>query len=169
MASSDTGDHVGTLWHTHYYHHPPGDRARAGLHARDQKCHNIFKFCEALFGGDSDPRWIVVAYQRSSLGGWLWAWLCVKNNKKSERFEKYTLEWFSEAESARIRSASKFCVDLYVRKNFQLFLKIFFWSIQRWGHDFFRQNLKSQGISLRFPSVEFHRFDPPQQVWPPPT
>ena len=34
-------------------------------------------------------------------------------------------EWFSEPESARIRSAVKFCVDLDVRKKFQL-IRIFF-------------------------------------------
>ena len=36
------------------------------------------------------------------------------------------LECFSEAESAPIRSACKFCVDLYVRNFSQLFQKIFF-------------------------------------------
>ena len=38
----------------------------------------------------------------------------------------YALEWFSETESARIRSAVKFCFDLYVWKKIQLFQKIFF-------------------------------------------
>ena len=36
------------------------------------------------------------------------------------------LEYFSEAESAPIRSACKFCVDLYVRNFSQLFQKYFF-------------------------------------------
>ena len=42
--------------------------------------------------------------------------------------------WFSEAESASIRSASKFCVDLDVRKNFN-----FFW---KWPKNIFGKNLK---------------------------
>ena len=62
-----------------------------------------------------------------------------------------TLNCFSEAESASIRSASKFCFDLDGRKNFQLFQKIFFRSIQSWGHDFFGEISNPQGISLRFP------------------
>ena len=37
-----------------------------------------------------------------------------------------TLNWFSEAESGSIRSASKFCFDLDGRKKFQLFRKFFF-------------------------------------------
>ena len=80
----------------------------------------------------------------------LYGYVQIKQKKRNS-LEKSPLEWFTEPKSARIRSAVKFCVDLDVRKNFQLFRKIFFRSIQRWGHDFFRQNLKSQGISLRFP------------------
>ena len=38
----------------------------------------------------------------------------------------YALEWFSNAESARIRSAARFYGFLDVRKKFQLFRKIFF-------------------------------------------
>ena len=59
-------------------------------------------------------------------------------------------ECFSEAESASIRSASKFCFDLDGRKNFQLFQKIFFRSIQSWGHDFFGEISNRQGISLKY-------------------
>ena len=62
-----------------------------------------------------------------------------------------TLNCFSEAESASIRSASKFCFDLDGRKNFQLFQKIFFRSIQSWWHDFFGEIANPQVISLRFP------------------
>ena len=47
--------------------------------------------------------------------------------------------------SASIRSASKFCFDLDGRKNFQLFQKIFFRSIQSWGHDFFGEISNPQG------------------------
>ena len=47
------------------------------------------------------------------------------------RAQNVALECFSEAESASIRSAAKFCFDLYVQKNFQLFQKIFFWSIKK--------------------------------------
>ena len=57
--------------------------------------------------------------------------------KKRRKAEKSYLEWLSEAESALIRSASKFCFDLDVRIFFQLFQKIFFRSIQRWGPHFF--------------------------------
>ena len=61
------------------------------------------------------------------------------------------LEWFSEAESALIRSTSKFCFDLDIRIFFQLFQKIFFRSIQRWGPHFFGEISNPQVISLRFP------------------
>ena len=62
-----------------------------------------------------------------------------------------TLNCFSEAESASIRSASKFCFDLDVRIFFQLFQKIFFRSIQRWGPHFFRRNLKSSSDFFKGP------------------
>ena len=67
--------------------------------------------------------------------------------EKNKCFSFYGLrECFSEAESASIRSASKFCFDLDGRKNFQLFQKIIFRSIQSWGHDFFGEisNLSSR-------------------------
>ena len=57
--------------------------------------------------------------------------------------ENYGLEWFWDAESAPIRSAVKFRFDFDVWIFFQLFQKIFFRSIQRWGTSFFRRNLKS--------------------------
>ena len=41
------------------------------------------------------------------------------------------LKWSHAVLSASIRSASKFCIDYDVRKNFQLFRKIFFRSIQK--------------------------------------
>ena len=56
-------------------------------------------------------------------------------------------EWFSEADSASSRSVSKFCVDLDIREKFHFLPKNIF--SQRWGHGFFRRNLKSQGISFK--------------------
>ena len=43
------------------------------------------------------------------------------------RFGTYNnaLEWYSEAESAPIRSGVKFCFGFDVRKNLQLFVTIF--------------------------------------------
>ena len=45
--------------------------------------------------------------------------------------QNYTLEWFSEAGSAPIRSAVKFYFDIDVRIFFQLLQKIFFRSIKK--------------------------------------
>ena len=53
------------------------------------------------------------------------------------------LECFSEAESAPMRSACKFCVDLYVRNFSQLFQKIFFQSTKT---IFFRKIWKKSKI-----------------------
>ena len=58
-----------------------------------------------------------------------------KIQKKSENVENYTFECFSEAGSARIRSAVKFCVDLdgqifsNFSENFKKFPKNIFGSI----------------------------------------
>ena len=56
-------------------------------------------------------------------------------------YQKNVLIWslgecFSEAESASIRSAAKFCFDLDVRIFVQLFKKIFFLSIQKYFSKF---------------------------------
>ena len=55
--------------------------------------------------------------------------------KKKKTFTNFDLKprrVIAEAESASIRSVSKFCIDLDVRKKFQLFQKIFFRSIQKY-------------------------------------
>ena len=42
----------------------------------------------------------------------------------------YALEWLSDAGSASIRTALRFCFDIYVRFFSQLFFKNIFWSIE---------------------------------------
>ena len=43
----------------------------------------------------------------------------------------YALEWLSDAGSAPIRTALRFCFDIYVRFFSQLFFKNIFWSIEK--------------------------------------
>ena len=60
----------------------------------------------------------------------LWVQLARNRGTKTVFFlwmqNYYALEWFSEAESACIRSAVKFCFDIDVRNFFSTLLKIFF-------------------------------------------
>ena len=67
--------------------------------------------------------------------------------------KNYALEWFSDSQTAPIRSAIKFCFDLVVRKKFQLFIKIFFRSIQRWKLFFEEKNL-NKNQNLKFENFE---------------
>ena len=48
-----------------------------------------------------------------------------ENLMQRDRGQNYTLEWFSEAGSAPIRSAVKFYFEINVRIFFQLFQKYF--------------------------------------------
>ena len=70
----------------------------------------------------------------------------------------YTLKWFSEAESAPIRSASKFCFDLDGRNFFQLLFWIFFRSIKKFSTKFFEIQKKIE-VNFGFRKIQDFFFE----------
>ena len=56
----------------------------------------------------------------------------------------YALEWLSDAGSAPIRTALRFCFDIYVRFFSQLFFKNIFWSIEKKNFEKKRKHIWSE-------------------------